>query len=231
MSGWVAGSIAVGAVVGAGASIYAGSKAADASESAADTAAQAQGEATDAQLGFQREQLDYLKELDKLPREYREAAITQLGDAYTGDMEQQQTFIDRARNSPIYAAIMGNRQSGEDAILRNASATGGLRSGNVQHNLYDSNVQLENEALLTAYNQQVQGLTGMANMPGYSAPIANTMGEMGITAGTGIAAQGVADAQGQIASAQAWQQGIQGASSAIGTGVGNYLWASGKGIV
>jgi hypothetical protein len=205
--------------------------AAGAAEGAADTAAGAQGEATAAQLEFQREQLDYLKELDKLPREYREAAITQLGDAYTGDQAQQQTFIDRARNSPIYAAIMGNRKAGEEAILRGASATGGLRSGNVQHALYDTNVQLENEALLTAYNQQVQGLSGLAGMQGYEAQIANTMGEMGITAGTGIAAQGVAQAQGQIASGQAWQQGIQGAGSAIGTGVGNYLWASGKGIV
>jgi hypothetical protein len=221
----------INGVIGVGGSLLSAGMASKASSDAADTYGDAQREATEAQLGFQREQLDYLKELDRLPREYRDAALTQLGNAYTGDQAQQQTFIDRARNSPIYAAIMGGRKEGEDAILRNASATGGLRSGNVKHNLYDSNVLLENKALLTAYQDQIQGVAGLAGTPGYGTQVANVMGGMGDTVATGIAAEGQADAQGQIASAQAWQQGIQGAGSAIGTGVGNYLWAKGKGVV
>jgi len=227
----VAAAVIGGAVVGAGASMYSGSKAASASKSAANTSANATMAATEMQLEFQREQLDYYKELDALPREYREAALTQLGDLYTGDGQNQQQFIDRAKNSPIYQAIMGNKKAGNDAIMANASATGGLRTGNTQRALYDSNINLENEALLTAYNDQIQGLSGLAGLPGYEREIGNTMGAMGTTSAAGIDASGQAIAQGQVASGQAWQQGIQGAGNAIQSGVGNYLWASGKGLV
>jgi len=228
--GGIGGALIGGAIIGGGASLIGGKMAADSAESAANTAANAQGEATDEQLGFQREQLDYLKELDKLPRQYREEALNQLGGAYTGDQSQQQTFMDRARQSPLYNQIMGNRQSGEEAIMRNASATGGLRSGNVQSNMYQYNTELQNDALLQSYNQQLQGLSGLAGMQGYGNQIASTMGDMGITAGTGIAAAGQAQAQGQVASGQAWQQGIQGASGAIGSGIGNYMFGKGMGI-
>lgn len=69
------------------------------------------------------------------------------------NMTGQQEMIDQARNSPLYGAIMGGRKAGEDAIMRKASATGGLRSGNVQENLYDYNTQLQNQALLKGYDQ------------------------------------------------------------------------------
>ena len=54
----------------------------------------------------------------------------------------QQELIDYARQSPLYAAIMGNLRHGEDSITRNAAATGGLRSGGVQENLASLNIDL-----------------------------------------------------------------------------------------
>lgn len=214
----IATAIVGGAVVGGAASIYGSKKASESAE-----------KSSRAQLDAQMEQLNYLKEVDKLPKQYREAALTKLAGAYgagdaveggQGGVEGQQQLIDQARQSPLYGAIMGGQQAGEEAILRNASATGGLRSGNVQQNMYDYNTQLQNQALLQSYNQQLQGLQGIAGLPGQTENITNVMGAMGTTKAQGIQAQG-----------QAWQQGLQGVSGAVGQGVGNYMLGKGMGII
>lgn len=115
-----------------------------------------------------------------------------------GGAGSTQDFMDRVRQSPLYEAILGGQQAGEEAILRQAGATGGLRSGNVQHNLYDYNTQLQNRALLESYNQQVSGLQGLAQTPSNANAIASGMAGIGNTL-----------AQGQIAGAQAQQAGQQ----------------------
>ena len=217
---WVATAIIGGSVIGAGASMYAGSQAADASRDAADTSAAAQ-----------MEELRYLKEINALPQQYKESALTELNSRFNPDTGQyefpQQQMVDQAQQSPLYAALMGSQQAGEESIMRNAGATGGLRSGNVQANMYDYNTQLQNQSLLTAYDQQVQqydygmqGLQGLAGLPTNEAQIGQTMAGIGDT-----------QAQGILGAGQAQQQAIQGVSSAVGSGVGNYLWASGKGLI
>jgi hypothetical protein len=82
--------------------------------------------------------------------------------------------------------------------MRNAGATGGLRSGNVQSNLYQYNTELDNSALLNAYNQQLGGLQGLAGQnPGANPYVAQTYSGIGNTLGMG-----------QVASANATQQGL-----------------------
>jgi hypothetical protein len=93
---------------------------------------------------------------------------------------------------------MSGQKFGEDAILRNASMTGGFRSGNTQANLYDYNTQLQNQALLQSYNQQLQGLTGLAGLPSNANAIAQQTSGIGQTL-----------AQGQTAAAQIGQTGTQ----------------------
>jgi hypothetical protein len=227
--------------VGASASIYGASKSASASKNAANTAATASDRATDASLEAQREQLAYLKEVDAMPRQYREAALAKLNEIYNapgGFAMPQGQMIDQAKQSPLYAAIMGNQQAGEEAILRNQSATGGLRSGTTQSNLAQYNTGLQNEALLQAYNEQkqnyaqgLQGLSGLANLPTQTSAISGVMGNMGTTSAAGAMNAGTIAAQGIQAQEQAWQQGLQGVSGAIGSGVNNYLYAKGKGII
>jgi hypothetical protein len=124
----------------------------------------------------------------------------------------QQDLIQQARTSPLYGAMMGGREAGEEAIMRRAGATGGLRSGNVQEAMYDYNTQLQNQALLQSYNQQLQGLQGLAGLPSY-APQIRTLGQ-------GVSGAGQTIAQGQVAAGQAQQQGLQGISSIIGAGMG-----------
>lgn len=116
------------------------------------------------------------------------------GDGFGG----MQAFIERAMESPLYTQIMGGQELGEEAIMRQAGATGGLRSGNVQGNMYDYTTQLQNQALLSSYNEQLAGLQGMAGLPSNANQIANQMGSIGSTY-----------AQGQIGAAQSQQTGQQ----------------------
>lgn len=142
--------------------------------------------ASEAALSGQQAQLDYLREIDAMPREYRDKALAQLFEAYGGTAEQQQDSIDKAKASPLYAEIMGGQEAGEEAILRQAGATGGLRSGGVQENLYDYNTQLKNKALTAAYGDQMTGLKGLAQIPTYESQIGQSMSDIGTTQAMGI---------------------------------------------
>lgn len=197
--------VAAAAVV-AGGSIYAASEAGKASQGAAETQAQAQQNA-----------LNYQMAREELPIQFRDQALSNLGGiaGYEGGTGSQQELIDRAKASPLYQQIIGNQQLGEDAITRNAAATGGLRSGDVQANLYDYNTRLENEALLESYNQQLGGIQQLAGMPLNTNAIANQMSNIGGTR-----------AAGDIAAANAQQVGWQNAASAIGQGIQNYGMAN-----
>ena len=163
-----------------------GDDASDASIRGSETAAQAKQGA-----------VNYLKAADALPREYREKAIRGYGDIYTDDTgEAQQAAIDKAIASPLYQKIMGGQEAGEESIMRNAAMTGGLRSGNTQHAMYDYNTQLENSALLESYNQQLGGLQQLMGLPSLAPMIAQGMGDVGQIRGQGQIAAGQAQATG-----------------------------------
>lgn len=165
-----------------------------------DDATQAPIDAANIQAQAQREALAYLKEREAIPQQFREGALTKLGGIYglEGGEGSQQDLIDQARQSPLYGAMMGGQRLGEETIMRKAGATGGLRSGNVQGNMYDYTTQLQNKALLDSYNQQLMGLGGLAGLPSNANNIASGMAGIGQT-----------QAQGVIASAQAGQQQSQ----------------------
>jgi len=175
-----------------------------------DDAADASIAGANIQAQGQREALGYMKEREALPRQFSEGALKGLGGIYglEGGTGNQQELIDRAIQSPLYQSIMGGQEAGEESILRNASMTGGFRSGNTQENLYDYNVQLQNKALLESYNQELQGLTGLAGLPSNTNQIAGQMSGIGQTLG-----------QGQIAAGQAQQAGKQqGFGNMLGLG-------------
>ena len=83
-----------------------------------------------------------------------------------GDPEEQAAMIGQLEGSPEFAALVGQ---GENAMLQNASATGGLRGGNLQGAL----AQFRPQMLSQLINQQMSRLGGIAGM-GYNA--ANTLG-------------------------------------------------------
>lgn len=146
------------------------------------TAGDASREAAGVQAGSQEEVLDFLKEREALPREFSEGALQTLGGLFgLGDISPRKA-IRSIEQSPLFGAILGQREAGEEAILRNASATGGLRSGNVQDALAGFNIDLENQALM----QGISGLQGLANLPTQTQNIANTMSGIGQTQAQGI---------------------------------------------
>lgn len=167
--------------------ILGGGKKDKSAEKAAETSANAQ-----------REALEYLKQTEKLPQAFREGALKDLGaeygmtlDANGNVISDGQSIIERAEASPFYTTAV---RRGEEAVLRNASATGGLRSGNTNEALAEVNTN----ALLNAYNTQLAGLNGLASLPSNANSIA-----------AGISGIGNTLAQGQIAAANAKSAGGQ----------------------
>lgn len=173
-------------------------------------ASKAAQQAAQTQAAYQREALEYMKEREALPQQFREGALTTLGGLYglEGGEGSQQELIDAAKASPLYGAIMGGLDASEDAILRNAGATGGLRSGNVQQALADNAEQLQNRALLSSYQDQLSGIQGLAGLQSNAGQIAQQMTGIGTTL-----AQGQLDASRAV---QANQQNIT--SNLLGLG-------------
>jgi hypothetical protein len=68
---------------------------------------------------------------------------------------QQQDAITALQGSPLYTSLMRN---GQNTILSNASATGGLRGGNIQRSLAD----FGSDTLASVIQQQLSNLSGIS---------------------------------------------------------------------
>jgi hypothetical protein len=144
--------------------------------------------------GYQQQALDYLKQTEKLPQSLREGALTGLGGEYGLTIGKNGkavmnpgSIVSHAEASPFYQTAV---RRGEEAVLRNASATGGLRSGSTSENLAEA----DQNALYAAYQTQLQGLQGLSKLPSNANNIANQMSGIGQTYAQGIAGQAQANA-------------------------------------
>lgn len=133
-------------------------------------------------MGFQQKGLDYLMQEDRLPSELRQGALGQLGNIYGIGEGDQQGAIDKLRQNPMYAAIMGTQAAGEESIMRNQAATGGLRTGSTQAALSQYAGGLERQALQSS----LQGLQGMTRLPSLANQISQTTAGIGQTKGQGM---------------------------------------------
>jgi len=138
------------------------------------------------QAGSQKEALKYLQETERLPQAYREGSLQRLGsdygftlDANGNPVSDGSTISERAMQSPFYQDAV---KVGEEAVLRNASATGGLRSGNANEAL----AQVNQNAFLSSYQNQLSGLQGFANLPSNANNIASQQSGIGQTQAAGI---------------------------------------------
>lgn len=183
-----------GLIVG-GTSLLSGSMQSD----AASEAASIQGDASAAGIAEQRAAR---LAMEKLLSPYVSAGTTALG--------QQQALLglsgaDAQRNA--YSAIENSAgfqaqvQQGENAMLQNASATGGLRGGNIQGAL----AQYRPAMLTNAINQQYANLGGLTQMGQNSAA---GVGSSGMTSANNVASllaqQGAASAGGVLGQANAY---------------------------
>ncbi len=182
---------------------------------AAEDAANIQAGAAGEGIAEQRRQFDSLQALLK---PYTEAGLPAL--------EQQQAFLGLRGPEEERAAIErisgGERfqeitRQGEEAILSRASATGGLRGGNVQQALAQFRPQVLNQLIEEQYGR----LGGMTQLGQRSAA---GVGAAGMETGTNIAnllsQQGSALAGGELGQAKAYGQVLNMPAQFLGMQIG-----------
>jgi hypothetical protein len=130
-----------------------------------------------------------------------------------GGADAQRAAIQAIEQGPEFAALA---RQGENAILQQASATGGLRGGNVQGAL----AQFRPQILSGLIEQQYGRLGGLAQMGQNAATNQATFGQTtGQNVSNLLAQQGAAQAGGTLASAQTWGNLLGSAGTAIGRGM------------
>lgn len=206
---WVATAIVGGAVVGAGASIYASNKASKSQSKAASKAASAELQAAELSIEEQRRQFDEIQALLAPFVSAGESSLTQqLNLIGLGGPVAQRAAIAGIERSPQFEALT---RSGEEAILQGASATGGLRGGNVQAALAEFRPSVLSQLIENQYSK-LSGLTGLgqASAAGVGAAgaqtssnISNILQSMGASQAARYTAQGTADAQRYLATGSA----------------------------
>lgn len=192
---------------------------------AAGQAAGAQTAAAQAGLEEQRRQFDALQARLAPYTEAGAGALTaQQALLGLSGQEAQRGAISGIEASPQFQAL---RQQGESSILANASATGGLRGGNVQGAL----AQFSPALLAQLIEQQYGRLGGLTSM-GQNA--AAGVGNAGMQTGMNIAnllqQQGAATAGGALAQGQARAGLAGGITNALGlyAGMGGFGAGSGQ---
>ena len=167
--------------------------------SAAGQAAGIQSGAAEAGIDEQRRQFDALQSLLK---PYTEAGLPAL--------EQQQSFlglrgpeaeraaIERISGGERFKALAGQ---GEEALLQRASATGGLRGGNLQGALAQFRPQLLSNLIEEQYGR-LGGLTSMGQRSAAGVGAAGT--ETGVNVANLLGQRGAAQAGGEINQARAY---------------------------
>lgn len=140
---------------------------------AANTAADAANKGAQAAIDNTQELLSPYTQAGEQSIEMQQALSGALGP------EAQQAAIDQIQNSPGFQASI---QQGENSMLQNASATGGLRGGNTQGALAQFRPQMLNQAIDQRYNQ-LSGLSALgANAAGGQASqVGGYMNQMGQT--------------------------------------------------
>jgi hypothetical protein len=140
-----------GYVAVAGAAVVGGYLASESQKEAAGTAAEAQTEASQAAIAEQRTQFQALQEVLSPYVAAGETALTQQQALIgLGGEEAQQQAISAIEASPQFGAMV---QQGEEAILQNAAATGGLRGGNTQAALAQFRPQVLSNLIESQYSK------------------------------------------------------------------------------
>lgn len=200
----------IGAVAATGASLYSTRQ----QGKAAGRAAELQSQAADRGIDEQQRQFDAIRELLKPYTDGGPGALTGQQDiAGLNGENAQQAAIAAIQRSPQFMAL---QQQGENAILQNASATGGLRGGNTQAALAQFSPQLLSQLI----DQQYSRLGGLTSL-GQNA--AAGVGNAGMQTGNNIAQlmqqQGAALAGGALAQGRTQA----GYANAISNGLGMFL--------
>lgn len=192
-------------------SVITGVMASNAQSDAAQTAADAQGQASAASIAEQRRQFDAVQQL-----------LSPYVNAGGSALDQQKALLGlsgtQAQKDAINAVANGAEmeqyvKQGENAMLQNASATGGLRGGNLQAAMAQFRPQLLNQML----QQRFTNLGGLTSIGQNAAAGTGNAGMQSANAITqALQQQGAAQADAALAAGQGQAQAWGGVGQAIG---------------
>lgn len=162
-------------------------------------ASEAQVQSAEVGIDEQRRQFDAVQQLLRPYVEAGTGALSQQAALIgVGGEEAQRAAIQAIEQGPEFQALT---RQGEEALLQQASATGGLRGGNIQAAL----AQFRPQVLSGLIEQQYGRLGGLTQLGQASAA---GVGSAGMQTGTNIAnlmqQQGAAQAGGVLAQGQTW---------------------------
>jgi len=182
---------------------------------AAKSASNAQVQSSQAAIDEQRRQFDLVQSLLKPYVQAGTGALSnQLALAGVSGADAQQKAISALQQGPEFAALT---QQGEQGILQNAAATGGLRGGNVQGAL----AQFRPQVLSSLIEQQYSRLGGLATAGQNAATGVGTAGmQTGVNVGNLYGEQGAARAGSTLAGASAWGNALGNISQLFGSQAG-----------
>lgn len=206
-----------------GSTVVGGAISADAQRSASNKAADAQSASAQAQIGESRRQFD---EIRKLLEPYSNAGTGALSQQQAllglSGADAQRSAIGALEKSPQMQALV---RQGENAILQNASATGGLRGGNIQAALAQFRPQILSSMIENQYSK-LGGLTSIGQNA--AAGVGNAGMNASNQVNQALGNIGSAQAGAALASGQA-QAGFANTLGQVGGFVGSRLFG-GSGI-
>ena len=184
---------------------------------AAGDAADSQSAASMAGIAEQRRQFDTIRELLKPYVDVGGPAL-QAQRELIGLGGDQQGAINRLEQSPLFQSQV---RQGEQALLQRASATGGLRGGNIQAALAQFRPQMLNAAI----DQQYSRLGGLSSLGQQSAAGVGTAGQaMGSNISNLLGQQGAAQAGGALGQGAAYSNMFGNIAGGIGRGFGSGMF-------
>lgn len=196
-------------------SVISGVMSSKAQTSAANAAAGAQNRASDASIAESQRQFNAIQELLKPYTTAGTSALAGQQDLLgLNGPGGQTTAINNLMSSPQMKSML---ELGENSILQNASATGGLRGGNIQAAL----AQFRPHLLSQLIQQQFSNLGGLTSVgQNAAAGVGNAGMQSSTQIQTALQQQGAANAGAALATGQAnanmWS-GIGGTASTLGT--------------
>jgi hypothetical protein len=132
--------------------------------------------------------------------------------------DPQAAAIEQLKKSPAFTSLY---DTGQDTILQNAAATGGLRGGNTQMGL----AKFGSNLLATVIQNQLSNLGGLVNIGAGTAGQLGSLGQANSSAISNLLSQqGNANASGVLGSAWAQQNMINGLTDAFQSGGKSMKW-------
>lgn len=183
--------------------------------SSAKKAGRAQAQAAQAGIEEQRRANDELRRLlDPYVAAGGPALQAQMAALGLAGQGAQQDFVAQQEQNPLFQALA---RQGEEAILQRASATGGLRGGNVQGALAQFRPGLLNQFI----QQQYERLGGMVNLgQGAAAGVGRAGLDVASNIGNLLTNQGQARAGSALGVGQAWGNTVGDLTQLAGMAVG-----------